>query len=82
MINKAERFLSDIVNNNSIEIDLESGFAKGSEIVVFGLCNIVYQQVGDYLIIDINRWGSSDEIRTRKQSRVTAVQLGIIYYKS
>ena len=81
MINKAERFLSDIVNNNSIEIDLESGFAQGSEIVVFGLCNIVYQQVGDYLIIDINRWGSSDEIRIRKQSRVTAVQLGIIYYK-
>lgn len=46
LINKAERFLSDIVNDNSIVIDLETGFAQGSEIVVFGLCNIVYQQVG------------------------------------
>ena len=72
-INKAERFLSDIVNDNSIVIDLEGGFAQGSDIVVFGLCNIVYQQVGKYSTFYSARWGNSDGIRTRRQFPVTAV---------
>lgn len=41
----AERFLSEIVNDNSITIDLSNGLAQSSDIVIFGLCNIVYQQV-------------------------------------
>ena len=40
-----ERFLSEIVNDNSITIDLSNGLAQSSDIVIFGLCNIVYQQV-------------------------------------
>ena len=44
----AERFLSEIVNDNSITIDLSNGLAQSSDIVIFGLCNIVYQQTGKF----------------------------------
>lgn len=33
------------MNDNSITIDLSNGLAQSSDIVIFGLCNIVYQQV-------------------------------------
>ena len=32
------------MNDNRITIDLDNGLAQGSDIVVFGLCNVVYQQ--------------------------------------
>ena len=44
-MNGAQRYVNDVVNNNVVVIDLDQGLQCSDDVVVFGLCNIIYQQV-------------------------------------
>ncbi len=54
-INKAQCYVNDVVNNNVVVIDLEQGLQCADNTVVFGLCNIIYQQVFTQLRYIIHR---------------------------
>ena len=44
-MNQAERYVNDVMGNTDIVLDLNAVFADGREIVLFGVCNMIYQQV-------------------------------------
>ena len=45
MVNQAERFINTIASDASVSIDLDSIFASDNAMVIFGVCNMIYQQV-------------------------------------
>lgn len=49
------------MNDNSITIDLSNGLAQGSDIVVFGLCNVVYLQVLINMEFKVTDWKISSK---------------------
>ena len=49
MVNQAERFINTIASDTSIYIDLDSIFASDNDMVIFGVCNLIYQQVSAVL---------------------------------
>lgn len=60
-VNSAQGYIDGIVNDSSIVIDLEGGLEKGNDSVVFGLCNIIYQQVLIVVLVLLYRLNYSEE---------------------